>query len=226
MEKDYSLMKIRSTVELEDYLDKEMSWRKKEMSLAISNYLSAKERTKDHYSRVAILTIYSHWEGFIKKCAEAYLIYLNSQSIQCKDININFLSSTLMKETENNTSIKKISNRKIVIDFLAGDLTKKFSADISQIDADSNLKIEILEGICYLVGIDNSAFIQKKVWVDERLLAYRNKIAHGERILDSSIGFNIKELKDEIQNLLELFKNNILNAVSTKNYLKQGPIDT
>lgn len=215
-------MKIRSICELEDYLDEEISWRKKEMTLAINNFQASKAKTIDHYSRAAILMIYSHWEGFIKRCAQAYLLYINNLGIRCKDIKINFLSLALMKETDGNSSIKKIITRKAVIDFLAGELNEKFSIDIAQIDTESNLNIEVLEGICYLVGMDASSFMQKKIWIDSRLLNYRNKIAHGEKVIYSSLDFDPKELKDEIQNLLELFKSNVLNAALLKSYLKQG----
>ncbi len=52
---------------------------KKRLTTLMNNFISSNEKQKDHYLRVAIFLIYSHWEGFIKRAAEAYLEYISNQ---------------------------------------------------------------------------------------------------------------------------------------------------
>lgn len=59
-------MKIRTIDELQDYVDKEMSWRRKELSAIKSNIFVAKEFAKNTALRSGIAILYAHWEGMIK----------------------------------------------------------------------------------------------------------------------------------------------------------------
>lgn len=67
-------MKIRTIDELQDYVDKEMSWRRKELSAVKSNIFAAKEFAKNTALRSGIAMLYAHWEGMIKNIATAYLV--------------------------------------------------------------------------------------------------------------------------------------------------------
>ena len=45
-------------------------------------------------------------------------------------------------------------------------------------------------------------------------------IAHGEKLIQERITFDLKDLKNKIQDSLEAYKNLISNAASTQSYLK------
>lgn len=84
----------------------------------------------------------------------------------------------------------------------------------------SNLNIEVLEKICLSLGIDRGLLDVDIIWIDDRLLQYRNMIAHGEKLIQERITFDLKDLKNKIQESLEAYKNLISNAASTQSYLK------
>jgi len=216
-------MKIRTLYDLEDELDSELAWRKKEMTLAINHFLSSKSDVSKQYNlRGALLLIYAHWEGYIKKASEAYLEYVISQRMTYDLLKSNFLAVGLANHVENAADIKGIKNKKNIIDFVLNDLstTKFYGKSSEMVFAESNLNIEILEKICLSIGVDIKILSADKHWIDNRLLQFRNKAAHGDRIFSKEIDFKIEDLKSEIQALLDRYRNLISNAAVTKEYLK------
>lgn len=214
-------MKIRSLDELDTFLDEELSWRKKELTTLMNNFASSKEKQKDHYLRVAIFIIYAHWEGFIKKAAEAYLEYVSNQKIKFNLLNSNFLALALENHLENGFSINSIYHKKNIVDFVLDELgNHHFVYKKGQINTQSNLNFEVLEKICTILGVDKTMMNLDIVWLDDRLLKYRNEIAHGERLMKEKIPFKLEDLKIKIQNSLDIFKNIVSNAACQKSYLK------
>ncbi|MGI5893709.1 MAG: MAE_28990/MAE_18760 family HEPN-like nuclease, partial [Candidatus Merdivicinus sp.] len=51
--------------EFQDFLEKDLAWRKMEISQLLMILNSAE--TKDIIGKSIILLLYAHWEGFIKK---------------------------------------------------------------------------------------------------------------------------------------------------------------
>ena len=216
-------MKIRTLDDLEDILDSELAWRKKEMTLAINHFLSSKSDLSKQYNlRGALLLIYAHWEGYIKKASEAYLEYVISKRVTYDLLKSNFLAVGLTNHIENAADIKSIKNKKNIIDFVLNDLctTKFYGKSSEMVFAESNLNIEILKKICLSIGIDAEILSADKHWIDNRLLQFRNKAAHGERIFPGEIDFKIEDLKSEIQTLLDKYRSLISNAAVGKEYLK------
>jgi len=218
-------MKIRTLDDLEDLLDSELAWRKKEMTLAINHFASSKNDLSKQYNlRGALLLIYAHWEGYIKKASEAYLEYVISKRVTYNLLKSNFLAIGIANHVENSADIKSIKNKKNIIDFVLNDLsaTKFYGKSSEMVFAESNLNIEILEKICLSIGIDAEILSADKHWVDNRLLQFRNKAAHGDRISPKEINFRIEDLKLEIQTLLDKYRTLISNAAARKEYLKKG----
>jgi hypothetical protein len=217
-------MKVKTLIHLEDILDSELAWRKKEMSLVISNLTSAKEgSSKDHYLRVAFLLIYAHWEGYIKVASQAYLEYVISQRLTYDVLKSNFLATGLLNHLENAPSVKNIKHKKEIIDFILNDLnvTKFYGESAKMIDAESNLNIDVLEKICLSLGMEITILAADKIWIDTRLLKFRNRIAHGDKVCYNNLDFSIEELRDEIQKLLDTYRNMISNAAVMKAFLKK-----
>ena len=113
-------MKIRTIDELQDYVDKEMSWRRKELSAIKSNIFVAKEFAKNTALRSGIAILYAHWEGMIKNIATAYLSFVANQRLQYKELKNNFWSIAVKndllgfdetrKSSRHNKIIKNIRN--------------------------------------------------------------------------------------------------------------------
>ena len=66
-------MKLRTVENLIDFLNEDIAWRKKELSSLKNNILQANVKLRLTAIRAGVVLLYAHWEGFIKRSAEAYL---------------------------------------------------------------------------------------------------------------------------------------------------------
>ncbi len=67
-----------------------------------------------------------------------------------------------------------------------------------------------------MLGLDYSFYETKEVIIDEKLLAKRNKIAHGEYLdIDEN---DYDELHRQIISMMDHFSNQIDNCAATKQY--------
>ncbi len=93
---------------LESELTEDLAWRKSEINrlFQISEMPSDEENVRVHTAILKSLTllIYSHWEGYVKRSALAYLEFIVRQEIVLNDLTPNFHVISLKK------SIKKIAN--------------------------------------------------------------------------------------------------------------------
>ena len=55
-------MKIRTEDELQDVIDSEIAWRKKELSAVKANINTARNFAKNTALRAGITLLYAHWE--------------------------------------------------------------------------------------------------------------------------------------------------------------------
>ena len=77
---------------LQDKLDKNINWRKRELTIIKNNIDSSEGIMLKAYIRTGILILYAHWEGFIKISAREYIKFLNDQKISCSDMTDNFVT--------------------------------------------------------------------------------------------------------------------------------------
>ena len=72
-------MKIKNIEELEDRIDGELAWRKKEL-ISIKNDIRSSENKdiseRSRLIRSGIAMLYAHWEGAIKSLAENTILYM------------------------------------------------------------------------------------------------------------------------------------------------------
>ena len=66
--------------EFQDFLNKDLAWRKMEIS-QLFGILSTAE-SKSVVCKSMILLLYAHWEGFIKKSSKCYLKYVSDKNIK------------------------------------------------------------------------------------------------------------------------------------------------
>ena len=74
--------------EFQDFLNKDLAWRKMEIS-QLFGILSTAE-SKAVVCKSMILLLYAHWEGFIKKSSKCYLKYVSDKNIKIQDLTRNF----------------------------------------------------------------------------------------------------------------------------------------
>lgn len=219
---------------LQSKLDKNLSYRKQELTILKTEILKARGKVLNTFLRAGMLLIYSHWEGFIKEASKEYLRFLNDQNILCSQMKDNFFVTSLKGNIIDVSKSRKTTKHYELFNKIANSSTVIFKVNVDSnekpiIETQSNLKWELFEEILFIVGIDSFDSTNRQI-VDTILLDKRNKIAHGERIqlvkvFDSEEHANdvIQEyslLQDKIIDLIEQFKDNILDSAANKNYLK------
>lgn len=215
-------MKIRTEEEFQDAVDKETSWRKKELSAIKSNIATARNSAKSTALRAGIALLYAHWEGLIKNVASYYMSYVSFRKLKYGELKENFIAVAIKEELKMFRESNKTSIHNHIIQKI-----RKMENDASiipyenVIKTDSNLRSEIFIEIMETIGLDYSEYQINFILLDETLLNMRNKIAHGERIEVLSLDekrFN--EIYDIITGMMNRFVNQVTNAVVMKEYMK------
>lgn len=158
--------------ELQDLINEELQWRKKEIERLWSSmeYFHEDGLGKIHDSiiKAIILLIYSHWEGFIKKTGKIYFKYVSSLGIKTIELNSNFqsfscktsINSFISKSSPNNQSwkisdidhLRNEINNKINSPFYINiDLEKEKSKSI--VDTKDNLNTDVFKNIITELGL-------------------------------------------------------------------------
>lgn len=214
-------MKIRSLEELEDGLDKDLSWRKHEIALITGLVQQSNGPKKITLIRAGIALMYSHWEGHIKQCGILYLCYLNHLAHKYCDMKDNFAYLSLAEEFAEGFSINKFESQKEVFSYIQSGLANKFKVDEKKvIDTESNLKSGVLLNMLQQLGLDIAPFELKNNFIDKIMVKNRNCIAHGERIGDNELANAYNQIEKDLLTMIETFQNMIRNAACNKSFLK------
>ncbi|KOR35900.1 MULTISPECIES: MAE_28990/MAE_18760 family HEPN-like nuclease [Planktothricoides] len=215
-------MSIRTLENLSDKLAQDLAWRKRELA-EIKSLVEAKKDVSDQRHKVlvrsAVCILYSHWEGFVKLAANAYVEYVRLKKLTYQDISTNFLALAMKEKLKEAKETNKASLYIPVCDFFISELNQRCNLPKDPISTASNLNSDILKDITDILGIDFSEYKTKSNLIDEKLLKTRNEIAHGEY---SGVDRNeYIELHQEIINLLDLFKNQIENAAISERFKRK-----
>lgn len=221
-------MKIRTLEELQDAIDKEMAWRKRELSAIKSNIAQARSFAKDTALRSGIALLYAHWEGAIKNVASYYLTYVSCQNLPYNKLKSNFLAISLSEQLKQFKNTGKTTIHVNIVNQIFDSTTKR--SNIPQegiIKTKSNLNSEIFIEIMATIGLNCDAYEGSYVLIDSVLLEMRNKIAHGERIEALSLDEKrYNEIHDKIIELMHIFSTQVSNAASLKEYLSESALQT
>jgi MAE_28990/MAE_18760-like HEPN len=218
------MSKIRTSNDLSDRLSEDLAWRKKELS-ALKGLIETRSlqiHKNKVLTRSGIAILYAHWEGYIKCAATAYLEFVSRQQhLKYYDITDNFIAIAMKSKLDAASGTNQATIHNEVIYFLTESLDQRIelpSKDI--IKTASNLSSSVLQQILALLGIDYRPYEMKQVLIDEKLLAKRNKIAHGE-FLDVDVD-SYRELHEEVIDMMDLFRDQIENYAVQKLYLRSN----
>jgi len=217
-------MKIKSKEVFFDTIQKERAWRRKELSNLKGLIHQSRDSHNQTLLRAGVLLMYSHWEGYIKKVCEAFFHYMNFKGLKYCVLNDNFVALGIAEKFNGNFPQKKFNSYSASVNFVLNESKEeKFKIDVAlRIDTKSNLNSEVLSELLGMVGVDDSHFISNKYHIDNRLLKYRNAIAHGERTENNpDLFFDIDEFNDlysRINELTDFFENIVSNHLELESY--------
>lgn len=214
-------MKIRSVPELVDFLDEDLAWRKRELTTMW--FLVARSR---HHERAAMLRagvciLYAHWEGFVKNAATAYVNYVALKGLRYCDLSPSMVALGLREKLRAAEATNRVTIHTDVAVFLMSDMGEEAALRWDDaVSARDNLNSDVLQEIARLLDLNYGAYETKKALLDERLLANRNKISHGQRLLMDHADY--EELHHLVLDLLNMFRDDVENAALTSRFRRIG----
>lgn len=207
---------------METFIDEilaDINWRISELATIKSLPIrySFSPAHKEIHIKYAIPAIYSLWEGFIKSTFTIYSHHLNSLSLTRDEISLKLLTHQLDSECNfNNARNAFDSNIKMVqrIDLILEDIIRIKPSVPTESNVNYKVLCKILERYCidyvhekYKKGLD-------------KLLLFRNKIAHGENALYVSIA-HLTEFIKLIEDLMLDIVINIEHCEGIQSFKKE-----
>lgn len=215
-------MKVRTLDQLLDRIASDRVWRIREIAAlrAQSTSSSIPKDAVKAIRRSFVPIAYAHWEGFVKKSAHYYLEYVSMQGLNLNELSGSFMSLYLWKKHANLLARGKNFSLIGVCDALMGEgdgqVYIQYDDAIPKI---ANVDSEILRDICSTLGISFADFEIKSAFINSGLVGRRNAIAHGEA--QDIEAADLEKIKDEVVNLIDLFRSKIENAAVTQSFKRQ-----
>lgn len=212
-------MKIRTKENFIDLIDKEIAWRRKELSYLKGNVRENSPNYKTHL-RSAIVLLYAHWEGFVKNSCELYLSYIKAQRLNYNELSENIIALSLKYNLKDFELTNKSTIHCQIVDFLLNNLNQRATIpDNDIIKTGSNLNSNILKEILTTVGLDYKEYELKNNLLDSVLLKNRNSIAHGEYLELNELNYN--ELYSDILAIMNDIKNRLSNSIILEEFKRK-----
>lgn len=204
---------------LQDYLDKDHSWRIKEIANFKMDCKNPNLLKQRGWLRAATPILYAHWEGFVKNAATAYVNFVDCQGNNYEDLQSCLVVFGLKNHIHSLLSSKNSSVNFEVVEFFRTEIKNQARLKFANaINTEANLSSQVFKNIAESIGIDTTPYESKYNLIDISLLKRRNRIAHGE-YLDIGPG-DYSNLADETLILLRQFKTDIENSAVLGKYLR------
>ncbi len=219
----------RSISYLYDLIEDDYKWR----IVELSNFRSAlllerNEKAQKANIRAGVALLYAHWEGFVKQLSNWYYEFVGFQSLTIEELNDSFISIALRGELTILRNSNKLKDHQRMVKTLIEEKKKiAYFSSTSPIRT-SNLKFNVFEDVCILIGIDANEFEKRykrkfdrsiQLTIDEDLVGQRNSIAHGEYLPISIEDY--KKLYDiTVNGFLFNFKEIVMDSAYSKKYLR------
>lgn len=214
---------------LYEAIEKEYAWRITELSNFKNSIFLSSGKAQDGMLRAGIALLYAHWEGFIKKISDLYYEFVCYQNLKIEELNDAFVGIALRSEIELLLQSRKLLQHSKLVKILMDEKKKKASFSSNSPIKTSNLKYEVFEDVCALIGIEPSLFEERyrvsfdrsiQLTINEDLVKRRNSIAHGE-FLSISVSEYKSLYQIIINGFLYNFKEIIMDAAQSKKYIRQ-----
>ncbi len=219
-------------------IENEESWRLNEIHF-FQNLLAGikSENEQAQFRRALVLILYAHFEGFCKFAFLHYIKAVNELKIKSNEANYSLTAIALAdvfdvlrnpqkksdifrRSLPDDTTLHRFARECEFLENIDKAHGKNVLISEKVIDTESNLKPEVLQKILFRLGLPHTKFDNIKDKIN-KLVGYRNKIAHGE----SRKGISKKEyeeLRDYVYFIMGEVKRDVMDSLKNKHYFRKS----
>jgi HEPN superfamily protein len=212
-------MKGMTPDRLRQQIDDDLTWRQIELHDMRSAALGAAGTKRNALMRAGIAALYAHWEGFIKEAASRYADFVRQRKLTYNDLSLNYVALAVAMVRRQASALDEAERDRRIVDVLLNQRNTRACLPRSEliVVTKQNLNGKVLQSITANIGINyRPEYAAAEIPVINAFVELRNKIAHGEnRDVDPAM---FLRFFDNVPRLMELFRNEIDNAVDMKSY--------
>lgn len=224
-----------NVVDFRAQLEEELAWRTEEI-LFFQNQCSTVDpcEQQDKFRRALVLLLYSNFEGFCKFAFSLYVAAINAEGIECREANYAIAAASMSdvfaslrdgtrkaiefkNDNPDDTKLYRFARDREFVERAFEIMGRKINIPEKVVDMESNLKPAVLRKNLYRLGLPHDQFVSLEPEI-EKLLALRNKIAHGE----TKLGISEKlydQLRDSALHVMTGITAGLTEAFSEKWFL-------
>lgn len=180
-----------------DQLLQEAAWRFEEVT-GLKNLISQERdpQIQDTRRKSLVVILYAHFEGLCVFALQHYQSAINRKKLPCREVSSEILAGAwhpvfnameqgdekcriFLAPLPDDRKLHRHWRRRHFVVEMERLLTRTVEIPEDVIDAESNLKPEVLQRNLFVLGLDH-AFVEPFADVIHNLLGRRNRIAHGE----------------------------------------------
>ena len=209
-------------ITIKDEIDLEIDWVIRETTRIklLPHRYEFIEEEKDIYYKSMVPMIYAYLEGFVKNAIRIYMKFVNQLDLTFNDISIRLLVHKIEKKYNCfKENIKSIQNKEKLVEQLLQDINNNDKTINFNDKAIQNINSDRLNKLLRELNFKEIEDIKIKDGLN-KLLQYRNGIAHGENSyrVDENL---LMEFIDTIIKTMDYVSDIICNGYDSKNYLKK-----
>ena len=209
-------------ITIKDEIDLEIDWVIRETTRIklLPHRYEFIEEEKDIYYKSMVPMIYAYLEGFVKNAIRIYMKFVNQLDLTFNDISIRLLVHKIEKKYNCfKENIKSIQNKEKLVEQLLQDINSNDKTINFNDKAIQNINSYRLNKLLRELNFKEIEDRKIKDGLN-KLLQYRNGIAHGENSyrVDENL---LMEFIDTIIKTMDYVSDIICNGYDSKNYLKK-----
>ena len=209
-------------ITIKDEIDLEIDWVIRETTRIklLPHRYEFIEEEKDIYYKSMVPMIYAYLEGFVKNAIRIYMKFVNQLDLTFNDISIRLLVHKIKKKYNCfKENIKSIQNKEKLVEQLLQDINNNDKTINFNDKAIQNINSDRLNKLLRELNFKEIEDRKIKDGLN-KLLQYRNGIAHGENSyrVDENL---LMEFIDTIIKTMDYVSDIICNGYDSKNYLKK-----
>lgn len=212
-------MKAITPDNLQDILDSDLVWRRREISSLIT--LARRSSISDRVTivRAAIPLLYAHWEGFGRSCFVRYLEHVSYRALKFRELRPSFLymaSIGSLSQLGKSPTQHEIDLLQSILD--RNNLVNKDDFR-KRVSTRSNLRGSVLRELLSACGLDWAGYETDESFLDSEICDARNEIAHGAGGAPSLDTFVTR--RDRLFSLMTQLQAQVVNAAVQAEYRVQ-----